>query len=282
MRTPRRRRGRIVGDDPWINERGHLGMPTVTVLPVLLARPWGRRTSRRSTSQRENFLADLLTKPTWRKQFNDRTPRPAADVLRPIWLLEPDWLNKLPRWGQPMRYLYPASHLLRLDGREPVRGLSCPDDDAYSAACDRLECLASYVAVDAVREPSRHVPWMGEFIRSISPSDGAVGNGWEKLQTATRDRRGWPHTGSPCCVSCRGKNAGRPLGDLGALQDDDRWLEDRQCGGEVEPQFRAMVLVGRPWLPPGGPAEQSSRFTRAKPSKRWKGRPLMGRTNSPS
>ena len=92
-----------------------------------------------------------LTEPTWRPQFNDRNPRPAADVLRPMWLLEASWLNQLPRWGEPTRWLYSASHLLRLEGREPVRAL-LPDDNAYAAACDRLECLASYVAVDAARE----------------------------------------------------------------------------------------------------------------------------------
>jgi len=123
---------------------------------------------------REDFLARLLTEPTWRPQFNDRTPRPAADVLRPIWLLDHDWLNKLPRWGEPARWLYPASRLLRLEGREPVRSL-LPDDEGYAAACDRLECLASYAAVDAALEPSRHAPWMGEFILD-SRSDGN-GNG---------------------------------------------------------------------------------------------------------
>jgi hypothetical protein len=123
-------------------------------------------------SEREHFLAKLLTKPTWRPQFNDRAPRPAADVLRPIWLLEPNWLNGMPRWGQSTRYLYPASRLLRLDGREPLR-TQLPDDDAYAAACDRLECLASYVACDPARTPSRHVPWMGEFILdSRSDRDG--------------------------------------------------------------------------------------------------------------
>jgi len=139
-------------------------------------------------AEREDFLAQLLTQPTWRPQFDDRTPRPAADVLRPIWLLEHEWLNKLPRWGKPMSYLYPASHLMRLEGREPVRSL-LPDDEEYAAACDRLECLASYVAVDAAREPSRHVPWMGEFILD-SRSDGN-GNGLA-AQIADEIDEGWP------------------------------------------------------------------------------------------
>lgn len=139
-------------------------------------------------SQREHFLADLLTKPTWRPQFNDRTPRPAADVLRPMWLLEPEWLNKLPRWGQPMQYPYPASHLLRVDGREPVRAV-LPDDVAYADACDRLECLASYVAVDAAREPSRHVPWMGEFILDSRTNRGGDGLA---AQVAREIDEGWP------------------------------------------------------------------------------------------
>jgi hypothetical protein len=134
---------------------------------------------------REEFLARLLTEPTWRPQFNDRTPRPAADVLRPIWLLEPDWLNRLPRWGEPAHWHYPASHLLRLEGREPLRSL-LPEDDAYVAACDRLECLASYVAMDAGREPSRHVPWMGEFIL-----DNGNGNGLA-AQIAVEIDDQWP------------------------------------------------------------------------------------------
>lgn len=121
-------------------------------------------------ADRESFLARLLTEPTWRPPFNDRTPRPAADVLRPIWLLEHDWLNRMPRWGDHNGWIYPASHMLRLDGREPVRTL-IPDDESYATACDRLECLASLVAVDAAREPSRHVPWMGAFVLD-SRSDG--------------------------------------------------------------------------------------------------------------
>jgi hypothetical protein len=144
------------------------------------------------TADREDFLAQLLTEPSWRPWVNDRTPRPAADVLRPIWLLEPDWLNKMPRWGQPTNWLYPASHLLRLDGREPVRSL-IPDDESYAAACDRLECLASYVAVDAAREPTRHVPWMGEFILD-SRSDGN-GDGLA-AQIATEIGEEWPMLGA--------------------------------------------------------------------------------------
>lgn len=138
-------------------------------------------------SESELFLANLLTKPTWRPWFNDRTPRPAADVLRPIWLLEPNWLNRLPRWGGA-EFLYPASRLLRVDGREPVRTL-LPDDDDYEAACDRLECLASYVAVDADREPSRHVPWMGEFI--LDSRSDREGNGLA-VQVMHEIDDGWP------------------------------------------------------------------------------------------
>lgn len=139
-------------------------------------------------AKREDFLGRLLTEPTWRPQLNDRTPRPAADVLRPIWLLDHNWLNKLPRWGQPMNYHYPASHLLRMESREPLRSL-VPDDEDYAAACDRLECLASYAAVDAAREPSQHVPWMGEFILD-SRSDGH-GNGLA-TQIATEIDDHWP------------------------------------------------------------------------------------------
>jgi hypothetical protein len=140
------------------------------------------------TAGRENFLARLLTEPTWRPQFNDRTPRPAADVLRPIWLLDPDWLNKLPRWGGGPGWRYPSSHLLRLEGREAVRSL-LPDDEGYAATCDRLECLASYVAVDATREPSRHVPWMGEFI--LDSRSDSNGNGLA-AQIANEIDDQWP------------------------------------------------------------------------------------------
>lgn len=114
-------------------------------------------------TRREYVLADLLTSAKWRPWSGDRSPRPAADVLRPMWLLQHNWLNNMPRWGEPKRYYYPASRLLREDSREPLRQL-LPGDEDYNAACDRLECLASLVAVDAAREPSRHVPWMGEFI----------------------------------------------------------------------------------------------------------------------
>lgn len=112
-------------------------------------------------AEREAFLADLLTKPTWRPQFNDRTPQPVADALHPYSVLNGDWLNGMPRWGGT-RYIYPASRLLRVEAREPVRTL-LPDSEVYDAACDRLECLASFVACDPA-SGRRNLPWMGEFI----------------------------------------------------------------------------------------------------------------------
>jgi hypothetical protein len=146
-------RGRV---DSWVN-----GLDEYRQYPALLA-VWVAGVAA-IAADREDFLARLLTEPKWRPWANDRTPRPVADVLRPIWLLDPDWLNNLPRWGQPKRYPYPASHLFRLEAREPLRAL-VPNDDDYTAACDRLECLASLVAVDVARSDMRAVPWMGEFV----------------------------------------------------------------------------------------------------------------------
>jgi hypothetical protein len=52
--------------------------------------------------------------------------------------------------------------------------------------------------------------------------------------------------------------------------------KDCERGGERTPQLLNIVQVARPWLLPGGLAEQSSRFTRAKPSKIWNGSPFAG------
>lgn len=91
-----------------------------------------------------------------------------------------------------MKYYYPASHLLRLEGHEPVR-LLLPDDEEYAAACDRLERLASFVAVDTAREPSGHVPWMGEFI--LDSRSDSKGNGLAAQIAGEIDDQ-WPLLGA--------------------------------------------------------------------------------------
>ncbi len=68
---------------------------------------------------REDVLLRLLTEPTWRDPFGRHDRQPAYQSLHGYRVASSDAVNAMPRWkGQ--RWLYPPSHLLRADLREPL------------------------------------------------------------------------------------------------------------------------------------------------------------------
>lgn len=115
-------------------------------------------------AEREQLLARFLVEPTWMPIFGKRIPRPAVRCLDP---------HRIPVGGDPAptgkRWIYPQSRHLRAVRREAVRQLE-PDDDAYQAACDRFEYLASMAAMDGADQPGQ-LPWAGDFIFRVKDFD---------------------------------------------------------------------------------------------------------------
>jgi hypothetical protein len=90
--------------------------------------------------------------------FGAQEPQPPVRCLNP---------NRIVAAADPaapggQRWIYPASHHIRTASRNALRQLE-PDDDTYKEACDRLEYLASLIAM-AGENATTHFPWAGEFI----------------------------------------------------------------------------------------------------------------------
>ncbi len=105
---------------------------------------------------REDVLAGLLIGPTWTPIFGQPIPQPAVHCLNPNLIVAAD--DQAPGGA---RWLYPQSHHIRAVSRDSLSEIE-PGDDEYKAACDRLEYLASLVAMDT--DAPSGFPWAGEFI----------------------------------------------------------------------------------------------------------------------
>ncbi len=141
---------------------------------------------------RDDVLLGLLMKPSWREPFGRQDHRPAYEVLNEYRIAPAEAVNSMPRWnGQ--RWLYPPSHLLRADLREPLRTCLSNDDD-YRAACDLYEYLLAVLlhSVPAPYGGSSISP--GEFIgelRDWTP-DGRRRAEAEFLERAGKAPDDWP------------------------------------------------------------------------------------------
>jgi hypothetical protein len=106
----------------------------------------------------EKLLARLLLEPTWKPTLGDETPQPAVRSLNPARIVYADD-ERAPNGAA---WIYPQSQHLRAASREALRELE-PDPEAYEAACDKLEYLASLVAMGDADNYGRF-PWAGKFI----------------------------------------------------------------------------------------------------------------------
>jgi hypothetical protein len=107
-------------------------------------------------ADRENLLAHFLLEPTWTPIFGEPEPQPAVRCLNPNRIVIAD--DATPEGG---RWLYPQSHHIRTTSRDTFSQIE-PDDDTYWEACDRLEYLASLIALDT--DAPNGSPWAGEFM----------------------------------------------------------------------------------------------------------------------
>lgn len=146
---------------------------------------------------RDDVLLRLLIEPSWRDPFGRQDRRPAYEVLDEYLVAPGEAVNAMPRWnGQ--RWLYPPSHLLRADLREPLRAYLSDEGD-YRAASDRYEYLLAVLlhSVPAPYGGSRANP--GEFIgeRSWRPDARRLAevDFLERAGQAPDDWPWWPIVG---------------------------------------------------------------------------------------
>jgi len=92
-------------------------------------------------ADRDDVLLALLTQPTYRNRLLNNNRVPAVHALHDLAVLRPEGVDLLPRW-EGNKWLYPTSHLLRADLREPLR-TRLPDDDDYKQQHDRFEYRTS-------------------------------------------------------------------------------------------------------------------------------------------
>ncbi|MDV7222639.1 SIR2 family protein [Streptomyces prunicolor] len=113
-------------------------------------------------NRREQFLAHILTKPTWTPYYGGAKKQTTDHFLNPLRVIHGGALDPLFRSPNGNPYKYPQSRWLRDQLRDAFR-LVEPDDTAYEAACSRFEFLASMVALDNTENPLAS-PWSGEFL----------------------------------------------------------------------------------------------------------------------
>lgn len=101
----------------------------------------------------EKLLARLLLEPAWKPTSGNETPQPAVRCLNPAQIVSADD-DRAPNGAA---WLYAQSHHLRAACRET------PDAEAYGAACDKPEYLASLIAMGDADNYGRF-PWAGEFM----------------------------------------------------------------------------------------------------------------------
>jgi hypothetical protein len=112
--------------------------------------------------RREALIARLLTQPSFKPPFGNRTSQTPATYLNPLLVIYGDSIHKVCHPENGAKYHYPQSHFIREELREPFRWIE-HDDAAYTEACYRFELLASMIAMDNEIDVYTS-PWSGEFM----------------------------------------------------------------------------------------------------------------------
>ncbi|SDY62762.1 SIR2-like domain-containing protein [Geodermatophilus africanus] len=94
------------------------------------------------------LLLRLFTEPQYRDRLGSNTSVPAVHALHEWKVVQSEIINGFPRW-EGRRWLYPMSHLIREDLREPLR-VWFPDDDDYQRIFDAYE-YRSALAIQVTR-----------------------------------------------------------------------------------------------------------------------------------
>ena len=141
---------------------------------------------------REEHLGELLTEPAWTYSLGNARPQTPADYLNPRRVLQQgEALHDIVQAPNGQRWMLPQAKLLREHVREPLFDIE-PDDDAYAAACDRFELLASLVSF-ATAANRVGDPWVGDSLSDHhweSPNglaaqvSGEITPGWPLIQSS--------------------------------------------------------------------------------------------------
>lgn len=110
---------------------------------------------------RDELLLRLLSEPTWRDQNANNSRIPAGQALHEYRILKCDTINALPRWD--VKWVYPISHMMRVDLRELLRDV-LPNDDEYSWQQDRYEYRVALCQSRTQAMPLAFKSTPGEFI----------------------------------------------------------------------------------------------------------------------
>ncbi len=146
---------------------------------------------------RDGALHTLMQEPKYRDRNASGARVPAVHALHDMKVLDPDLVNRLPRWnGQ--KWLYPLSHLVREDLREPLRDL-LPDDDDYRQAFDAYEYRAALLVHVSQDVPGAFRAGPGEYVARGRWRDGrpeAEREFAELLARSGYEWGDWPWSGS--------------------------------------------------------------------------------------
>ncbi|MGY1825982.1 SIR2 family protein [Blastococcus sp. SYSU DS0541] len=108
------------------------------------------------------LLLRLFTEPQYRDPLRSNTYVPAVHALHEWRVVQSEIVNGLPRW-QGQRWLYPMSHLVREDLREPL-GDWIPDDDDYRRTFDAYEYRSALVIHSTRHTPAATKVPDGEYV----------------------------------------------------------------------------------------------------------------------
>ncbi len=140
----------------------------------------------------EKLLLRLFTEPRYRNWLRTDVRLPAVHALHDWMVLEPNVVNGLPRWnGRQWQRLYPISHLLRQDLREPLRDW-IPDDDDYRRTLDAYEYRAALAVHTSQHVPGAYQPAPGLYISELSWTDGKPSAERDFVAALERADDDWP------------------------------------------------------------------------------------------
>lgn len=118
----------------------------------------------------EGALIALATQVRGRGRMGTGEPQIAAQLLHPLRMIEPEWVNLMPRWdGQ--RWLYPASHLLKEEIRCFFEDL-IPNPEDYKATFHAYEYRLGLIQEHTQEEPSAFRALSGEYVGEWSWEGG--------------------------------------------------------------------------------------------------------------
>jgi hypothetical protein len=137
----------------------------------------------------EHALIALATQVRGRGRMGTGEPQIAAQLLHPLRMIEPEWVNLMPRW-EGQRWLYPASHLLKTDIRPFFKDL-IPNDDDYKATFHAYEYRLGLIQEHTQDEPAAYRALSGEYVGDWSWERGIPKAELDFRRTVGQDPDPW-------------------------------------------------------------------------------------------